>query len=100
MSVLEYARLRVSNAETMEGALQPALAVLAAGVGCLGAEGYRCIERPDEFVFAVRWESVAAHEAFRASPQFGAYRSHLQDLLIGVPEYAHYVLVGRAVPTS
>jgi heme-degrading monooxygenase HmoA len=43
----------------------------------------RGIETPTRFVLLVEWDSVEAHEAFRASDAFGVWRG-----LIG-PHFAH-----------
>jgi quinol monooxygenase YgiN len=93
VSVVELATMRAKagHADGMADALPAAMSVIAAADGCLGAAALRCIERPDEFVFRVRWVDVAAHEAFRTAPEFPTYRAKFSDHLGEVVGFAHYV---------
>jgi len=42
----------------------------------------------------VRWESVAAHQAFRDSPAFAGYRATIQDHFAAPPSFRHYTVAG------
>ena len=57
--------------------------LIASSAGCRGVRMTRGIETPTRFVLLVEWDSVAAHEEFRAGPRFGQWRA-----LIG-PHFAH-----------
>jgi quinol monooxygenase YgiN len=100
MGVTEIATLRAIEGagDAFASAVPNALAVLEASEGCHAAVGYRCVERPDEFVFMMRWASIEAHERFRASPRFARYRATLAGVLDVVTGYAHYDTVGRSSP--
>lgn len=49
----------------------------------------RTVERPSHFVLLVEWDSVAAHEAFRASEAFGRWRGQVGPFFAGPPEVEH-----------
>jgi quinol monooxygenase YgiN len=48
------------------------------------------VETPTRFVLLVEWESVEAHEAFRASEAFGAWRAHVGPHFAGPPQIEHF----------
>ncbi len=50
----------------------------------------RGIEEPSTFVLEVDWDSVAAHETFRSSPDFTEWRQRIGPFLQGVPFANHY----------
>ncbi|TWD80750.1 heme-degrading monooxygenase HmoA [Kribbella amoyensis] len=60
------------------------------------AEGARSIrmthgiERPTRFVLLVEWDSVEAHERFRASEAFGVWRGHIGPHFANPPLVEHY----------
>jgi quinol monooxygenase YgiN len=96
VTVVELAQVRATDGDEFARRVQGALDVLASEPTCTGAKAYRCIEEPDAFVFAVTWDSVEAHEQFRAGSRFGQYRSHIQDLLAEAPSFLHYSVVAAA----
>ncbi len=51
-----------------------ALPLIESAPGCHGAEVRRQVEDPSTYLLLVRWESLAAHQAFRDSPLFDAWR--------------------------
>jgi quinol monooxygenase YgiN len=93
MPTLELANVRSSDSDAFLRALPAAIAVLRSAPGCVEVSVRRCIERPDEFALLVDWTSVAAHEEFRASPDFAEYRAPIADLLAEPPAFAHYETV-------
>jgi quinol monooxygenase YgiN len=97
MSVLELARIgtRPGEGDALEARMQAAIDELGQAPGAVGARAYRCVEEPDAFVFAIEWDSVDAHLAYRESEAFGRYRAHIADLLGGPPEFAHWRLVAQ-----
>lgn len=92
MSIIELAHLRAKagQEDAMGAALPAAIAVLEAAEGCLGASALRCIERPDEFTFSVRWGQVEDHLAFREAGEFADYRATFSEHLDEVIGFAHY----------
>jgi heme-degrading monooxygenase HmoA len=60
---------------------------LAGSAGCRSVRMTAGIETPTRFVMLVEWDSVEAHDAFRASPAFTAWRGHVG------PHFAHPPLV-------
>ena len=51
----------------------------------------RGIETPTRFVLLVEWDSVAAHEQFRASERFGQWRGLIGPHFAGPPAVEHFV---------
>jgi quinol monooxygenase YgiN len=92
MSITELATLKAKagKEDDMGRALPGALSIIAEADGCLATAALRGIERPDEFVLRIQWVSVAAHEAFRAAPEFTKYRALFSDHLDHVVGFAHY----------
>jgi quinol monooxygenase YgiN len=92
MSIIELARLRAKagQEDAMGAALPAAFAVLETAEGCLSASGLRCIERPDEFTFFIRWTDVEHHLRFRESAEFARYRGAFAEHLGEVVDFAHY----------
>lgn len=50
----------------------------------------RGIETPTRFVLLVEWDSVAAHEEFRASERFGQWRGLIGPHFAGPPAVEHF----------
>jgi heme-degrading monooxygenase HmoA len=48
------------------------LALLRGIPGCLSARAGGGVETPDKVLLLVEWESLAAHEAFKKMPEYGA----------------------------
>ncbi len=96
MSVMEMAQLRAvpGREDELEAALPRALAVIGADEACLGATAYRCVERPGEFTLTIGWTSVAEHERFRETDDFGRYRAAMAGPLEEVVGFLHYTEVG------
>jgi quinol monooxygenase YgiN len=96
MSIIENAQLRAKagHEDAMSEALPAALAVLETADNCLGASALRCIERPDEFVFVIRWTDVQSHLDFREAPAFADYRATFSEHLDQVIGFAHYNELG------
>ncbi|WP_166459352.1 putative quinol monooxygenase [Amycolatopsis pithecellobii] len=95
MSIVELVTMRAKpgHEDYLGRTLPKGLAVLAEAEGCLGTAVMRCIERPDEFVLRIEWVSVAAHEDFRAAPEFAHYRAPFADHLAEVVGFAHYTRI-------
>ncbi len=50
----------------------------------------RGVETPSRFVLLVEWDSVAAHEEFRASERFGQWRGLIGPHFAGPPAVEHF----------
>jgi len=94
--VYEVAQLHIrEDARAAFAAAAPAAeAALEAAPGCVDAHVLAGIEDPGEPLLVVRWESVAAHEAFRDSPAFAGYRATIQDHFAAPPTFRHYTVAG------
>lgn len=68
--------------------------------GCHSVRMTRGVETPSRFVLLVEWESVAAHERFRASDAFPRWRSHIGPHFESPPLIEHFddVAGGDAAP--
>ena len=63
---------------------------LAASPGCRSVRMTQGIETPTRFVLLVEWDSVEAHDAFRASPGFEAWRGHVGRHFAHPPRVEHF----------
>ena len=63
---------------------------VAATPGFGSARLVRGIESPSRFLLLVEWDSVAAHESFRASERFGAWRAEVGPHFAAPPEVEHF----------
>jgi heme-degrading monooxygenase HmoA len=91
--ILEAAPLSVKpgQSQAFEAAFGEAQAIIAAMPGYLSHELQRCLERENEYLLLVRWESVAAHEeGFRRSPQYAQWRKLLHHFYDPFPTVLHY----------
>lgn len=90
--VLEVALIDVTPGA--EGAFRASYAQgrehLAASPGCRDVRMTQGIETPTRFVLLVEWDSVEAHEAFRASDAFTAWRGHVGPHFAGPPRIEHF----------
>lgn len=57
--------------------------------GFHGFELHRSIENPHRYRFMARWDSVADHNAFRASPAFVEWRALVGPYYAGPPDVEH-----------
>jgi heme-degrading monooxygenase HmoA len=65
-----------------------ALVRRAEGVGAIRMT--QGIETPTRFVLLIEWDSVEAHEAFRASEAFGGWRGLIGPHFAGPPHVEHF----------
>ena len=66
------------------------LPLIEATPGCHGAELRRQIENPSIFLLMVRWDSVDAHMAFRASVPFETWKAHTAPFYGAPSEVTHF----------
>ena len=93
--VLEIAIIEVTPGS--EAAFEEAYAQVRDEVaGSPGARWMRMtrgVESPGRFVLLVEWDSVAAHEAFRAGDGFRRWRAAIGPYFAGPPQVEHYAYV-------
>ena len=94
--ILEVAPLKIRPGEAaeFEAAFGEAQAIIASMEGYLSHELNRCLERPDEYVLLVRWETLEDHEVgFRQSPQYREWKRLLHHFYDPFPTVLHYAAV-------
>ena len=90
--VLEVALIDVTAGA--ESALRTAYAeahpLVGSSPGCRTMRLTQGIETPTRFVLLVEWDSVAAHEGFRSSERFPAWRALMGPHFAGPPHVEHF----------
>lgn len=91
--ILEVAPLKIrpGTGAQFEAAFRLAQSIIAAMPGYVSHELQRCLERRDEYVLLVRWETLEAHEVgFRRSPQYQEWKRLLHHFYEPFPVVSHY----------
>ena len=91
--ILEVAPLHIRSgqAEAFEAAFREAQGIISSMPGYISHELQRCLERPNEYVLLVRWESVEAHEiGFRGSPEYAEWKALLHHFYDPFPTVSHF----------
>jgi heme-degrading monooxygenase HmoA len=90
--VLEVARfdVRPGAEEAFEAAYRQVRHAVADSAGCRGMRMTRGIETPTRFVLLVEWDSVEAHDAFRASDAFATWRGLIGPHFANPPHVEHF----------
>jgi heme-degrading monooxygenase HmoA len=90
--VLEVAQFDITpgSEQAFADAYAQARELLAASPGCGTVRMTRGVETPTRFVLIVEWESVAAHEDFRASDRFPQWRGLIGPHFAAPPFVEHY----------
>lgn len=91
--ILEVAPVTVKANQTaeFEAAFKQAQQIISSMPGYIAHELQRCIERPNEYVLLVRWESLEAHElGFRKSQEYQQWRELLHHFYDPLPVVSHY----------
>jgi quinol monooxygenase YgiN len=65
-------------------------AALAACAGCHKVTAMQGIENPGTMLLLVEWDSVAAHEAAKASDSFKTFAGIITPVIGGAVEVLHY----------
>jgi heme-degrading monooxygenase HmoA len=91
--ILEHALLSVTPGEeaAYESSMRKALPIIESAEGCFGAEVRAQVEDPSVYLLLVRWESVAAHMAFRDSDAFDAWRALTHHFYNVTPSVTHFL---------
>lgn len=91
--ILEVAHLSVRPNHTgeFELAFRHAQTIIAAMPGYISHELQRCVERENEYILLVRWETLEDHEdGFRGSPQYQEWKNLLHHFYEPFPVVLHY----------
>ena len=99
--ILEQAVLPVipGREAEFEAAFAAAKQVIARSDGFRSLRLERGVERPNEYLLLVQWESLAAHEAgFRGSALYEEWRALLHRFYEPFPEVLHFEPVTRQLP--
>lgn len=84
--------VRKGEEAAFEAAFDRAQHLMAAAPGCGGLQLSRCVERPNEYLLLVEWDSVEAHtEGFRSSPAYAQWRALLHHFYDPVPVASHFI---------
>lgn len=98
--ILEVAPLHIrrDQAVQFEAAFLRAQRIISSMPGYISHELQRCVERPNEYVLLVRWQSLEAHEVgFRQSPEYQEWKQLLHHFYEPFPVVSHYETVSGAV---
>ena len=94
--VLEVALIDVrpgAEAE-FEAAYRQVRDQVAGSAGCRNMRMTHGVETPTRFVLLVEWDSIDAHEAFRASDRFTNWRASIGPYFAGPPRVEHFLDLG------
>jgi quinol monooxygenase YgiN len=89
--VTEFAEIDItfgSEADFIAG-VEASKPIFARSPGCHGLELHRSIEHPQHFVLNIKWDSVAAHNMFRAGPDFPLWRGNVGQFFAAPPNVWH-----------
>jgi heme-degrading monooxygenase HmoA len=98
MSIVEYVRYRIDDAEAFEAAWQRAWPIIASAPGCESFELRRGVEEPTEFIARVVWTSIDHHLRFRSSDVFAGFKANFADHTIA--SLGHYELIDLSMSSS
>lgn len=91
--ILEVAILSVipEKTEDFEMAFDEAQHILSSSPGYISHQLQRCIERENQYILLVQWESLEAHtQGFRGSAAYGKWKNLLHHFYDPFPEVEHY----------
>lgn len=90
--ILEHALLSVrpGDEESFERDAREALTIITSAPDCHGAEIRRQVEDPTTFLLLVRWSSLEAHLAFRATELFTQWRALTWPHYESPPSVSHF----------
>ncbi len=91
--IIEHAVLHVAPDRAAEFALalRTAFPIIESAPGCHGAEVRVQHEDPSVCLLTVQWDSVEAHQAFRASELFERWRAATHHFYSTPPEVTHFL---------
>ena len=97
--ILEVAPLQIrpGMSAAFEAAFRTAQPIIASIPGYISHELRRCVERRDEYLLLVKWQTLEAHEVgFRQSAQYQTWKRLLHHFYDPFPSVSHYEVVAGA----
>jgi heme-degrading monooxygenase HmoA len=97
--ILEVApvQIRPGMSAEFEAAFRTAQPIIASMPGYISHELRRCLERRDEYLLLVKWQTLEAHEVgFRQSAQYQTWKRLLHHFYDPFPTVSHYEAVTGA----
>ena len=97
--ILEVAPLQIrpGMSAEFEAAFRTAQPIIASMPGYISHELRRCLERRDEYLLLVKWQTLEAHEVgFRQSAQYQTWKRLLHQFYDPFPTVSHYEAVTGA----
>jgi heme-degrading monooxygenase HmoA len=97
--ILEVAPLQIRPGQSaeFEAAFRTAQPIIASIPGYISHELRRCLERRDEYLLLVKWQTLRAHEVgFRQSAQYQTWKRQLHHFYDPFPTVSHYEAVAGA----
>ena len=94
--ILEVAPLQIrpGMSAEFEAAFRTAQSIIASMPGYISHELKRCLERRDEYLLLVKWQTLEAHEVgFRQSAQYQTWKRLLHHFYDPFPSVSHYEAV-------
>lgn len=94
--ILEVAILnvRAGQERAFEKAFHEAQRIIAAADGYIAHELKRCVEKPDQYVLLVTWQTLEDHtQGFRGSTAYAEWKRRLHHFYDPFPTVEHYVAV-------
>ncbi|WP_420398768.1 antibiotic biosynthesis monooxygenase family protein [Flagellimonas sp.] len=91
--VLEVAILNIKNGLTseFEASFKEASLIIETMKGYIHHELKKCIEKPDQYILLVKWETLEDHEeGFRKSKEYQNWKKLLHHFYEPFPEVLHY----------
>jgi heme-degrading monooxygenase HmoA len=91
--ILEVAVLTVKldQCGEFEAAFKQASTIIASMPGYLSHELQRCIEKPNQYLLLVNWQTLEDHTiGFRGSPQYQEWKRLLHHFYDPFPTVEHY----------
>jgi heme-degrading monooxygenase HmoA len=83
--------IKIGEGPAFEAALREALPLIEATPGFLGIEVRPCIEKPNQYLLLVRWETLENHTVdFRGSDRYPKWRAALHHFYEPFPVVLHY----------
>jgi len=91
--ILEVAQLQIRSGQSAEFeiAFHQAQDIISSMPGYISHELQRCVERQDEYILLVRWQTLKDHEiGFRQSPQYQEWKQLLHHFYDPFPIVLHF----------
>lgn len=90
--ILEHAQLAVTpgRESQFEASMRAAFTIIESAPHCHGAEVRRQVEDGSNYLLLVRWSSLEAHLAFRATERFEQWRALTHPFYASPPLVTHF----------